>query len=66
MSSTKVHASSMTFSTDPGGERRELTEQTLYWSRKVKEKVKAVPCTKERFRDMFVTVSLQGVSEIVY
>ena len=28
-------------------------------------KVKIIPCTKERCRDNFVTVSLQGESEIV-
>ena len=64
--STKVYALSMTFSTDPGGERRELTEQSREWSRNVKEKVETAPCTKERFRDNFVTVSLQGESDIVY
>ena len=64
--STKMHALSMTFRTDPGGERRELAEQSREWSRKMRENIETVPCTKERLRNNFVTVSLQGESEIVY
>ena len=64
--STKVHALSKTFGTEPGGERRELTEQSREWNRNVRENIETVPCTKERFRDNFVTVSLQGEWEIVY
>ena len=53
--STKVHALSMTFSTDPGGERRELTEQSREWSRKVREKIETDPARRRGF----VTISLQ-------